>query len=66
MDRSFGEVESITRILFAGRHHPKKLVSCSVAEFTAQEFVDLMNQVIDLKSIFDLPETERDALFDGT
>lgn len=33
--------------------------------FTEQEFVDLMNQVIDLKSITDLPERERDALFDG-
>jgi hypothetical protein len=32
------------------------------ADFTEQEFVDLMNQVIDLKSIVDLPTTERDAL----
>jgi hypothetical protein len=35
------------------------------AEFTEQEFVDLMNRVIDLKSIVDMPEAERDALFDG-
>ena len=33
--------------------------------FTEQEFIDLMNQAIDLKSIVDLPERERDALFDG-
>ena len=33
--------------------------------FTEQEFVDLMHQVIDLKSITNLPERERDALFDG-
>jgi len=35
------------------------------AEFTEQEFVDHMNRVIDLKSIVDMPEAERDALFDG-
>ncbi|MBO9429610.1 hypothetical protein J7392_08965 [Sulfitobacter sp. R18_1] len=33
--------------------------------FTEQEFVDLMNQVIDLKPIVDLPAAERSALFDG-
>ncbi|MBO9429635.1 hypothetical protein [Sulfitobacter sp. R18_1] len=33
--------------------------------FTEQEFVDLMNQVIDLKTIVDLPAEERSALFDG-
>jgi hypothetical protein len=33
--------------------------------FTEQEFVDLMNQVIDLKTIVDLPQTERNALFNG-
>lgn len=33
--------------------------------FTEQEFVDLMNQVIDLKTIVDLPVEERSALFDG-
>ncbi|WP_066705257.1 hypothetical protein [Celeribacter ethanolicus] len=33
--------------------------------FTEQEFVDLMNQVIDLKTIVDLPATERSALFNG-
>ncbi|AJE48486.1 hypothetical protein P73_3771 [Celeribacter indicus] len=33
--------------------------------FTEQEFVDLMNQVIDLKTIADLPAAERSALFNG-
>ena len=33
--------------------------------FTEQEFVDLMNQVIDLKTIVDLPAAERSALFNG-
>ena len=33
--------------------------------FTEQEFVDLMNQVIDLKTIVDLSATERSALFNG-
>ena len=33
--------------------------------FTEQEFVDLMNQVIDLKTIVDLPAAERSTLFDG-
>ncbi|WP_243837764.1 hypothetical protein [Rhodovulum visakhapatnamense] len=33
--------------------------------FTEQEFVDLMNQVIDLKAIVDLPASERSALFNG-
>ncbi|AXI50469.1 MULTISPECIES: hypothetical protein [unclassified Sulfitobacter] len=33
--------------------------------FTEQEFVDLMNRVIDLKTIVDLPVEERSALFDG-
>ena len=33
--------------------------------FTEQEFVDLMNQVIDLKTIVDLPPAERSALFNG-
>lgn len=35
------------------------------ADFTEQEFVALMNQVIDLKSIVDLSEQERSALFNG-
>ena len=33
--------------------------------FSEQEFVDLMNQVIDLKAIATLPARERSALFDG-
>ncbi|WP_243614788.1 hypothetical protein [Shimia aestuarii] len=33
--------------------------------FTEQEFVDMMNQVIDLKTIVDLPAAERSSLFDG-
>ncbi|OCX62559.1 hypothetical protein BFP70_13815 [Thioclava sp. SK-1] len=33
--------------------------------FTEQEFVALMNQVIDLKKIVDLPAAERSALFNG-
>jgi hypothetical protein len=33
--------------------------------FSGQEFVDLMNQVIDLKTIVDLPAAERSALFNG-
>ncbi|WP_417269914.1 hypothetical protein [Celeribacter sp.] len=33
--------------------------------YTEQEFVDLMNQVIDLKTIVDLPVAERSALFYG-
>ena len=33
--------------------------------FTEQEFVALMNQVIDLKKIADLPAAERSALFNG-
>lgn len=34
-------------------------------DHTEQEFVDLMNQVIDMKSIKDLLESERSALFSG-
>ena len=33
--------------------------------YSEQEFVDLMNQVIDLKAIATLPAMERSALFDG-
>lgn len=33
--------------------------------FTEQEFVDLMNQVIDLKTIEAMPLAERSNLFDG-
>lgn len=33
--------------------------------FSEQEFVALMNQVIDLKKIVDLPAGERRALFNG-
>lgn len=34
-------------------------------DFTEQAFVDLMNQVIDLKSILTLSERERSILFSG-
>lgn len=34
-------------------------------DFTEQQFVDLMNQVIDLKSILTLSERERSILFSG-
>lgn len=34
-------------------------------DFTEQQFVDLMNQVIDLKSIPKLSERERSILFSG-
>lgn len=34
-------------------------------DFSEQEFMDLMNQVIDLKTIVELPVKERSALYDG-
>lgn len=33
--------------------------------FTEQEFADLLNQVIDLKTIEAMPPAEQSALFDG-
>lgn len=40
---------------------PKRLPD----DFTEQQFVDLMNEVIDLKSIPELSERERSILFSG-
>lgn len=40
---------------------PKRLPE----NFTEQEFVDLINQVIDLKAIVNLPTAERSTLYDA-
>jgi hypothetical protein len=53
-------------VVYAQKGHPVTLVEFAKQlpeDFTEQQFVDLMNTVIDLKSVITLSERERSILF---
>ena len=53
-------------VVYAQKGHPVTLVDFAKQlpeDFTEQQFVDLMNKVIDLKSVITMSERERSILF---